>query len=512
MAVRIVWTLCTSFLAGVFAYSLFEPALIVAYGLLAIASLALVCGVLVRMPALLLCAVAIGGGLMGGMRMDLGRAVVDARMLPHVGTDVSMRGMIVREPDVRDRSVRLTVATAHGRVLVIAPPHTDAAYGDEISFEGTLRRPKAFESGEGRLFDYPKYLERDGVFFEVRYARVAVLSRDHGNPVVAFALTSKHRYIDGLRAVLPEPYAGLAAGITVGDKRSVGPALSAVFMSVSLVHILVLSGYNMTLVMNIVASLFRFLPRVPFMALNACVIVFITLMAGASASATRAGAMAALSIFARTTGRMFVALRVLMLVACAMVLWNPYALLYDPGFQLSMLATLGLITFTPMIASALPRVPERFGLKEIVASTIATQTMVVPLLLFQNGTFSIVSLPTNIAALVVVPFAMAASFVAAVMGMVFGSAASIFAYPAYVALAYIIDVAQLFASIPHTSVSVPAFSGWVLAGVYLLFGAILLKKKQPAFGRLVSLNRFVTSASKRPQPDAGATIPRARQE
>jgi competence protein ComEC len=167
-----------------------------------------------------------------------------------------------------------------------------------------------------------------------------------------------------------------------------------------------------------------------------------------------------------------------------MVLYNPFTLAFDPSFQLSALATLGLVAFTPIFAAQLAWIPTRFGLREIASSTLGTQTAVLPLLLYQTGNLSIVGLPANILALLPVPIAMFFSIIAAIGGMIFGSYAVPLAYPAYTLLWYIIHVAQFFASLPFAAVSIPAFSAWWMFGAYvLMFGSYYLyQSKRPAGG------------------------------
>jgi competence protein ComEC len=349
--------------------------------------------------------------------------------------------------------------------------------------------PEAFDTGEGRSFDYPKYLAKDGIGYQLAFAQIEATGENRGNPVKAAAISVKQRFLTGLGSVLPEPESGLAGGITVGDKRSIGSELSEKFQEVSLVHMVVLSGYNITIVMNFVRWCLQIAPHL-FQNIGIGVaVLFFVLMSGGSATAIRAGAMALIAVFARATGRVFIAVRILGVVAFAMVMWNPLTLAFDPSFQLSALATLGLILFTPHFASRIEWVTERFGVREIVASTLGTQLAVLPLLLYQNGNLSIVSLPANLLALIPVPFAMLASFVAAIGGMIFGSYAVVIAFPAYVLLAYIIKVAQLFASLPFASVSVPAFSVvWMFTAYALLFGGlwILEERKSRAQSPAVS--------------------------
>ena len=166
-----------------------------------------------------------------------------------------------------------------------------------------------------------------------------------------------------------------------------------------------------------------------------------------------------------------------------MVLWNPYTLLFDPSFQLSALATLGLIVFTPHVAKVLGFIPARMHLREIAASTLATQLTVLPLLLYQSGTLSLVALPANLLALIAVPPAMALSAFASLAGIIAGTLAPFFAFPAYALLSYIISVAEFFASLPFASITLGAFSAWWLLFAYALIGvlAFMLQRKNGGF-------------------------------
>ena len=218
---------------------------------------------------------------------------------------------------------------------------------------------------------------------------------------------------------------------------------------------LVLSGYNITIVINAATAILGSLSQSVRFGVAGIVVIFFALMTGGAASAVRAGAMALIAIFARVTHRVFLAGRILGVVCFAMVAWNPWTLAFDPGFQLSVLATLGLILFTPIFSGWFVRVPKKYGLREIVAS------------------------PANLLALVTVPAAMSLSFFAAIAGLVSGPFAPLLGAPAYAVLWYEIFVARFFASLPFAAFSIPVFSAlWMFAAyVILLTGYVCLKRK-----------------------------------
>jgi hypothetical protein len=91
----------------------------------------------------------------------------------------------------------------------------------------------------------------------------------------------------------------------------------------------------------------------------------------------------------------------------------------------------------------------------------------------------IYSLPANLLALVAIPPAMAASTIASLGGLVAEPVATIIAFPAYMLLSYIIDVAKFFAAIPFASVAIGAFSAWWMFGAYaVVFGAFIYVRKK----------------------------------
>lgn len=480
MPSKILWAIVGGFLAGVFIRSLILlPWPFAAFlFLLSLVALAFAYFERTKRQQLVVVSVALVACAAGMLRMDAAAQRGDTGLTARLGEVITIEGLIVDEPDVREGSVRIHVQTDAVGILVQVPPHTDVQYGDVIRAKGTLGLPEKFDTTSasakasadtvGRQFDYPMYLAKDGIVYTLSFAQAEKIEEGKKNYLKTAAIWTKQLYLHGLQATLPEPASGLAGGITVGDKRGVGKQYSDMFIQVGLIHIIVLSGYNITIVMNAIGKLLSGTSRMVQVGSSAFIVVFIVLMAGAAPSATRAGAMALLPLIARMTGRVYLALRALGVVAFVMVLWNPLLLAFDPGFQLSVLATLGLVLFSPVFFEWLPWIPEKFALREIAASTLGTQTMVLPLLLYQNGILSLVALPANLLALVAVPWAMGLSVIAAVAGILLGSWGTFIAFPAYVLLAYIIGVAKFFAALPFAAVSVSAFSAWWMFGAYAL--------------------------------------------
>lgn len=490
--VRVFWCFIGAFAFGVFLRS-FWVLESWTCAFLALLSVSLV-GIALLSPkhsrALVVSAIAIVAIAVGIGRMSMGIIRPHPVLDVLVGTNIIVEGVIVDAPDTREKSVRVPVKLEKfesgeridAKILAIVPLHTDVIYGDRVRVEGTLQLPQVFETGEGRVFDYPSYLAKDGIRYEVAFAQVEMLSRGEGFFLKSWALASKQWYLDGLTASLSEPQAGLAGGITVGDKRGLGEELSDIFQTVSLTHIVVLSGYNIMIVIFALRWLLDYFhvgPRWQF-GIGVAVAVFFVLITGFASASVRAASMAVIALFGTLTKRTYLASRALGVVVLGMLLWNPYVLAFDPGFQLSILATAGLITLSPLVTKYLYRIPEVIGLREITASSISAQIAVVPLLLYQNGELSIYALPVNLLALIAVPFAMLFSAIAGVLGAFLGPIATIAGFPAYVLLSYIIFVADFFAALPFARITLPAFSFVSLIAVYaaLVASAYLVTQKK----------------------------------
>jgi competence protein ComEC len=493
MGSKVLWAVVCGFLAGVLLRSVAELSWPFAASFLVLTALS--ASFILFEPrardTLAICAIACACISFGMLRMDGATLSGDAHLSPFLGSTITIEGTVAAEPDVREGSVRLTVAAdtlvsekvrtaVRTKLLVVAPPHTAAAYGDRIEASGRLDAPEPFDTGAGHVFDYPTYLGKDGILYELSFAQVERLGEGRAELFTPFALGVKHVLLSGLYRAIPEPQAGLAAGITLGDKRSVGEELSDSFVRASLIHIVVLSGYNITVVINAASAALSYFPRIFRFSAGGLVVAFFILMTGGAATAIRAGLMAYLAVYARLTGRTFIALRALGATALLMVLWNPWTLAFDPSFQLSALATAGLILFTPVFEARLRSVPARFGLREIVASTLATQSAVLPLLLYQSGNLSLVALPANLLALVAMPAAMGLSAAAMLAGLILGPYAVFAGFPAALVLGYIIKVAVFFAALPFASLQVPAFSGWLLGLMYLMLAGPLFVWKRKA--------------------------------
>ena len=429
----------------------------------------------------------------------------DPLLAARIGTQVSVTGLIAAEPDERETSTRLTVELqklteesgmplpVHGRVLIVAPPFPKLAYGDSLEIAGELQEPKNFTDDTGRVFNYAAYLAKDGVRFEIKQAHIKLVSSGARNTLQNTLFALKNTFLEHIGRIIPEPHASLLGGLLIGAKRSLGDDLLARFRAVGLIHIVVLSGYNISIVADAIARLTkRLLPRRIALILGALSIVLFALMTGGSATVVRASVMALIALLARATDRVYDITRALIFAGVAMTLHNPLILLFDPSFQLSFLATLALITLAPRLETHLSFVPQRLKLRETATATIATQIFVLPLLLFHSGELSVVSLPSNLLVLIAVPATMLFGFLASAVSLVSTTLASPLAWIATALLGYMLAVVDKFSSLPFASIALPPLSLWGVIAVYVSIFVVLMwsARKTPTRKRIATRKNF----------------------
>lgn len=401
----------------------------------------------------------------------------------------TISGHIVRDPDVRETSLRAVLeidvpaALAGKNVLLLFDRAEDVSYGDALSLRGALEKPESFETDSGRLFDYPGYLKAKGVS-AIMYRPTIVEQDSGGFSTRSLLYAGKHAFERSIDSSLTEPSSGFLKGILLGVD-ALPSDIELDFIAVGIIHIVVLSGYNITLVAEWVGKFLEWL-RVrakPRHALAALAVVLFVVMTGAEETAVRAGIMALILILARALQRPRDALRALALAGFAMIAWNPHALLWSPSFALSFLATLGLILLVPYIEPHLSRVPEALGLRGILASTIAAQVAVLPYILWMSGIVSPYSILVNLIVLPLMPPAMFIGFGASVLGFFSVYLALLPAALVGGILSFVVWLAHTSASLPGASFTIKAFPWWGSAFLYLAFCIAFLYFKRKTTSR-----------------------------
>ncbi len=358
-------------------------------------------------------------------------------------------------------------------------------YGDHVSFSGKLSQPIDFKSEDGRSFDYTGYLAKDDVYYQVKSVVIqtkfattdcampiyeCVRMTRIGTAITSFLYKIKIAFVQNLEHVLGEPHAALAEGLVVGEKAALGKDLLDDFRTVGLIHIVVLSGFNITIVAAAMRRILsRFLPRVWCIVIGSLGMVLFCILVGGGATVIRSCFMGGIALSADLIRRDYQVTRALALAALIMLIQNPLTLLHDPSFQLSFLATLGLVLLASPIESKLGFIPDKFGMRGVIASTFATQIFVSPFILYMMGQISLIGVFVNILVLPFIPATMFFVFITGVSGVISAALSQVFGWVSHILLSYELWMVEHFARIPFAALHVPAFSLWIVAAFYAIF-------------------------------------------
>jgi competence protein ComEC len=340
--------------------------------------------------------------------------------------------------------------------------------------------------------DYGRYLERIGVWGTLRGDGLSMMPAADGP---AAALEDLRRAAgDRLAAVLPEPEAGLAAGILIGLRDRVDRDVATAFTTAGASHIVAISGWNIAIVAAAVAAIAGGLGRRRRSVVTALAITAYVAFAGASPSVLRAGAMAGVVLLARESGRAGQAAAALGWAAFLLLLADP-AFAGDAGFQLSTLATAGLIAWATPTTALL----QRWGrgrlpgwIAETLGVSLAAQLATLPIVVAAFGRIALVAPALNLVVVPLVAPVMAAGVLALTGGVLVGLGApdvvgAVLALPAWVGLRLMIGLVAGGAAIPYASVEVAPPVGVLVAGALsAVIGALILARRRPARERSVA--------------------------
>ena len=339
---------------------------------------------------------------------------------------------------------------------------------DEISFKGTLKEPFGVDLLGN--FNWRRYLTYKNVFTQINTREVAVVK----------PAAWPYRCLRRVRASIletfedhfPSPLHQIAAGILLGERGDLDPALFTAFQDSGAIHLLVASGGNVgfvTLLTLLVCSFF-FINRRRALVLALLTAGFYTLLAGADAPLLRAYFMTVCAVSGYLLGRNSGVFQGLVLSCFLILLFHPAAL-FETGFQMSFLATFAIVLVMNnySLPSHWPKSVRFFA--QIFLATLATQLALLPI--FTN-VFYKVSLAGLLANMLLVPlasFLLGISFIYYVAELL--HIGFLFYFPTLWGLKLFAFLVNFFASFSFSSIAAVAWApGTVVAyytGLFLLF-------------------------------------------
>ena len=278
-------------------------------------------------------------------------------------------------------------------------------------------------------------------------------------------VTAKDAHVDKAREIrdwfskniqttIANPEASLGIGYLVGQKSSLPESLQEQLKIVGLTHVVVASGYNLTILVRFTRRIFAKISKYLAALSGGLMITGFMLVTGFSPSMSRAGLVAGFSLAAWYYGRKIHPLVLLPFAAAVTVLINPSFMWGDLGWYLSFAAFGGVMLLAPLLQNYFFGPKKPGTLRQILGETISAQIATLPIIAFSFGTFAIFALPANLLVLPFVPLAMILVFVTGIVTIFSSTIGVIFGFPAYAVLRYMTYIVDWFSQIPNASINI----------------------------------------------------------
>lgn len=318
---------------------------------------------------------------------------------------------VLSEPLRFDRVQRITVLN----LKVYLPLYPEVEYGDVVTVRGRVNlKKKMLEDAEVIS------LQKGGRFFVIR------------QKIISFFQKS-----------MSQPYSSLVSGIVLGSKEGIQPSFWEKLKRTGTAHVVVASGMNVSLLGSFLVSfLVSFIKRRKALVISIFGIWVYAVLAGFDAPIVRAAIMGSFAFGAVILGRESDSLRILFLTFFIMLVFNPYYI-FDIGFILSFSATLSILLFAARLEKFLIFTPH--FIRQDLATTIAAQILVSPILYFTFGYISIYSFLVNGLVLWTVPLITVFGLVISFLSLFVLPLAKILAFLIYPLAFWFIRVVELFA-------------------------------------------------------------------
>jgi competence protein ComEC len=395
----------------------------------------------------------------GTEHIIVGRAIED----PRLNRDLKGRLLVAAQNlQVLDSDGAVTFQTpVSGRVYVTAPllQVTGLHAGQQVTAKGRLYRPQPAMNPNG--FDFQAYLTQQGAFTGL-VAHELTFDRATGWGLWQV----RQRIVRTQVRALGSPLGQLVSAMALGRKAVDLPSdIQDVFMRVGLAHTVAASGFHVSLLLGVVLALLRSRSNQLQAWCGLAVLVCYVLLTGAQASVIRAALMGGAALLALATNRRVRPAGALIMAATVMLLINP-TWLWSVSFQLSVMATWGLIVTVPTLMRRLDWLPVMVA--SLVAVPIAATLWTLPLTLYHFNVLAGLSIVLNVVAMPLVTVISLGGIASSALALVFPPLGGIVAHGLYYPAAALWWLAQTSSQLPGSSIAIGQISRWQLFGLYLV--------------------------------------------
>ncbi|NCR72148.1 MAG: DUF4131 domain-containing protein [Microcystis aeruginosa LG13-12] len=363
--------------------------------------------------------------------------------------------------EVKEFSLKnLPTEKSAGKLYVTLPnlAENQVYPGQKITVKGLLYRPR--RANNPSAFDFANYLARQGAFAGLKGEIII----DKKSPTWG-VWQIRQRIVEAQIQGIGQEKGTLLSSITLGRQAVNLPAkITDLFIKTGLAHILAASGFHVAILLGFVLTITRNLsPKKQFIIAITILIVYGTLT-GLQPSVLRAILMGIGALIGLLYNRQVNSLGSLLLAATILLLWQPLWI-WDLGFQLSFLATLGLIITVPLLKNKIDYFPNLIA--EPIAISLAATLWTMPLLMFTFNSIALYSIPINIITTPLVTLISLGGVFTAFLGLIYPPLGSISASILYYPLELLLQITTFFSLLPFSTYSTGKLSLGVMLIIYI---------------------------------------------
>ena len=391
------------------------------------------------------------------------------------------QGIITSPPDTRIDHQKIKVQTTQllnptnkkieGNVLIKTELYPPYQYGDQIKITSFLIQPEPIED-----FKYDKYLAKDKIYSLGYGAQIKLVKQKQANPILQIIYNLRQNISNKINKIWPEPTASFINSILLGYKKAMSEDLKEEFRRAGVSHIIVISGLHITLITLLLSKTLYALNinRKRQLPIILIILTIFAILSGFSASTIRASIMGLIILFSQNIGRQIQKHLILIYAAVIILLMNPLLLFYDLGFQLSFLATIGLIYLSPIFKKLFKFLPKKMEIQSTFISSFSAIIMTLPLTTYQFKTISLLAPLANLFVLPLIPILMLFGFISILISYLSFTLAKYLGFIEYILTKVLFEIVNSISSIEFSNINVHNFNITTMTLSYILIIIIFI--------------------------------------
>jgi len=381
---------------------------------------------------------------------------------------IEIEAPIIAEPILKTNYQRILIP----HIVINTERFPVYQYGDILKIKGKIQPLQEFRSYSSIL-----------VSAKMSYPKIELVASGRFS-FKKIALSFKNKIIHLLQKVIPEPQVSLLASIMFGGKHNLTVSLEEEIQKSGVSHIIVASGLHLSIITQMLFALLGVfcLGNLLNFILSGLFILGFSFMAGLTPSIIRAAIMAFLLVLSRFNFRLYNSFNALLLAGLIMVWFNPFLLFLDLGFQLSFLATAGILLFYPLWNRA-PFWQQDFFhnwaaqiFKQTTLCCFSAMALVVPWLTFKTQNVSLIAPLTNVLVIPFVSLIMVGGFITALFSFLIYPLGLFFGFWLNFMMAYLLKIISYCAALPGAEIYIPSLLRWFIVPYYILLFFYIRKR------------------------------------